>query len=160
MRFSTLAKTAGGSIATGVIGGLATRPAVQSSWYRRLRKPSFQPPPAAFPIVWNLLYADISGVSATTIDGLEERGDTAAARAYSRALALNLALNASWSWVFFNRRKLGPAAVVAGALAVSSADLARRAGSVHPGAGAALAAYPLWCGFATVLSTRIWWLNR
>ncbi|BBY77455.1 tryptophan-rich sensory protein [Mycolicibacterium parafortuitum] len=114
MRFSTLAKTAGGSIATGVIGGLATRPAVQSSWYRRLRKPSFQPPPAAFPIVWNLLYADISGVSATTIDGLEERGDTAAARAYSRALALNLALNASWSWVFFNRRKLGPAAVVAG----------------------------------------------
>ncbi|MGB7509033.1 MAG: tryptophan-rich sensory protein, partial [Mycobacterium sp.] len=27
-------------------------------------------------------------------------------------------------------------------------------------AGAALAAYPVWCAFATVLSTRIWQLNR
>ena len=27
-------------------------------------------------------------------------------------------------------------------------------------AGAALAAYPAWCAFATVLSTSTWWLNR
>ncbi|PRC45358.1 TspO protein, partial [Mycobacterium sp. ITM-2017-0098] len=76
------------------------------------------------------------------------------------ALAANLVLNAGWSWVFFNRRKLGPAAALAGALTVSSADLARRAASVNAPAGAALAPYPLWCAFATVLSTRIWLLNR
>ena len=32
--------------------------------------------------------------------------------------------------------------------------------AVNRPAGAALAAYPLWCTFATVLSSRIWQLNR
>ena len=50
--------------------------------------------------------------------------------------------------------------VAAAALAVSSADLARRAADADPKLGAALAPYPLWCGFATVLSGDIWRLNR
>ena len=160
MRPSTLAKTAGGSFAAAAAGALATRPAVQSSWYRRLNKPGFQPPPLAFPIAWNILYSDIAAVSASTLDTLDDRGDSAQARAYTRALAANLVLNAGWSWVFFNRRKLGAAALLSGALTVSSADLARRAAAVNAPAGAALAAYPLWCAFATALSTRIWQLNR
>lgn len=160
MRLSALAKTAGGSFAAAALGGLATGPAVQSTWYRRLRKPGFQPPPKAFPIAWNILYSDIAVVSASTLDTLHDRGDSDEARAYTRALAVNLVLNAGWSWVFFNRRQLGPAAALAGALAVSSADLTRRAGAVNPPAGIALAAYPLWCAFATALSTRIWLLNR
>jgi tryptophan-rich sensory protein len=69
-------------------------------------------------------------------------------------------LNAGWSWVFFGRRKLGPAAVAAAALAVSSADLARRAADADVKLGAAMAPYPLWCSFATVMSTDIWRLNR
>ncbi|SDU54591.1 TspO/MBR family protein [Gordonia westfalica] len=55
---------------------------------------------------------------------------------------------------------LGTASVAAGILTVSSADLARRTGAVNTPAGAALAAYPAWCAFATVLSTSTWWLNR
>lgn len=160
MRPSTLAMTAGGSFAAAAVGALATRTAVQTAWYRRLKKPSFQPPSAAFPVVWNLLYSDISAVSASTLDTLNDRGDTERARAYIRALAVNLVLNGGWSWVFFNRHQLGAAAVLAGALTVSSADLARRAAAVNTPAGAALVPYPLWCAFATVLSTRIWLLNR
>ena len=160
MRPSTLAKTAGGSFAAAAIGAVATRTSVQTTWFRRLKKPSFQPPSQAFPIVWNILYSDISAVSASTLDTLNDRGDTEQARAYTRALAGNLVLNAGWSWVFFNRHKLGAAAALAGALTVSSADLARRAAAVNAPAGAALAPYPLWCAFATVLSTRIWLLNR
>jgi tryptophan-rich sensory protein len=160
MRPLTLVKTAGAAFAAGAIGGLATAPAVESSWYRRLKKPGFQPPRQAFPIAWNLLYADIAVVSASTLDTLEDRGDTAQARGYRRALAVNLGLNAAWSWIFFNRRQLAPAAVVAAVLAGSSADLARRAAAVNRPAGTALAAYPLWCVFATALSTRIWQLNR
>ena len=160
MRASTLAKTAGGAFAAAAAGALATRPAVESSWYERLKKPGFQPPRLAFPIAWNILYSDIAAVSASTLDTLHDRGDTEQARAYTRALAANLALNAGWSWVFFNRRKLGAASVLSGALTISSADLARRAAAVNAPAGAALAAYPLWCTFATVLSTRIWQLNR
>lgn len=160
MRTMTLAKTAGAAFAAAAVGGLATRPAVGSRWYRRLRKPAFQPPGVAFPIVWNVLYSDIAAVSASTMDTLDDRGDIAAARAYQRALVVNLVLNAGWSWIFFNRRMLGPAAAVAGVLTVSSADLARRAAAVDTKAGVALAPYPLWCGFATALSTRIWQLNR
>lgn len=160
MRPLTLAKTAGASFAAAAAGALATRPAVESPWFDRLKKPDFQPPRVAFPIAWNILYSDIAVVSASTIDTLNDRGDAERARAYTRALAANLVINAGWSWVFFNRKRLGAAAVGAGLLTASSADLARRAAAVNAPAGAALAAYPVWCAFATVLSTRIWQLNR
>ncbi|OPX06691.1 TspO/MBR family protein [Mycobacterium sp. AT1] len=160
MRPLTLAKTAGAAAATAVIGGLATGPAVQSNWYQTLRKPSFQPPRQAFPIVWPLLYADIAVVSAATIDELGERGARQEAKTFTGLLALNLLLNGSWSWLFFNRRQLGPSAVLAGALAVSSADLTRRAVRVNGAPARALWPYPLWCAFATALSSCIWWLNR
>jgi tryptophan-rich sensory protein len=110
MNIATLAKTTGGVLLTATLGGLASRPA-KSDWYETLRKPGFQPPRQAFPIVWPVLYADI-------------------------------------------------AAVAAAALTVSSADLTRRAVQTRgPGAGV-LGLYPLWCAFATLLSSRIWWLNR
>jgi tryptophan-rich sensory protein len=160
MRVSTLVKTGGAVAATAAVGGLASGPAVESDWYQKLRKPSFQPPRQAFPIVWPLLYADIAGVSASTIDELDERGDHEGARTFTALLALNLLLNGSWSWVFFNRRKLGASAVVAAALTASSADLTRRAVHVKGAKAKALWPYPIWCAFATVLSTRIWWLNR
>ncbi|NVN51939.1 TspO/MBR family protein [Mycolicibacterium hippocampi] len=160
MRPLTLAKTAGASFAAAAAGALATRPAVESPWFDRLKKPGFQPPRVAFPIAWNILYSDIAVVSASTIATLNDRGDAEQARAYTRALAANLVINAGWSWVFFNRKRLGVAAVGAGLLTASSADLARRAAAVNAPAGAALAAYPVWCAFATVLSTRIWQLNR
>lgn len=160
MHLSTLAKTAGAAFLTGAVGGLATGPAVQSTWYASLRKPSFQPPRQAFPIVWPLLYADLAGVSALTIDELSARGEKERARAFSGLLALNLVLNGSWSWLFFNRRRLGASAALAGALAVSSADLTRRAVRVNGAPARVLWPYPLWCAFATALSGRIWWLNR
>jgi tryptophan-rich sensory protein len=160
MRALTLAKTAGAAATTAVIGGLATGPAVQSEWYEKLRKPSFQPPRQAFPIVWPLLYADVAVVSAATIDELDARGDQEEAKRFTALLALNLVLNGSWSWLFFNRRQLGASAVLAGALAVSSADLTRRAVRVKGTPARALWPYPVWCTFATALSGRIWWLNR
>ncbi|MGE2833365.1 TspO/MBR family protein [Mycobacterium sp. SMC-4] len=159
MRSSTLAKTGIAAVATAVVGGLASKD-TQSLWYARLRKPGFQPPRQAFPIVWPILYTDIAAVSASTIDTFEERGETEKATAYKRALAANLVLNASWSWLFFNRRRLATSAVAAAALTASSTDLARRAAAANPVAGAVLGPYPLWCAFATALSTRIWQLNR
>ncbi|OBB02382.1 TspO protein [Mycobacteriaceae bacterium 1482268.1] len=159
MRLGTLAKNAAAVLVTGAVGGLASRPA-QSSWYAKLRKPSFQPPRQVFPIVWPLLYADIAAVSATTVDQLEAQRRPDKARAYRIALAVNLVLNASWSWLFFNRRMLGTSAVAAAALTASSADLSRRAIDARTPSGAPLVPYPVWCAFATVLSTRIWMLNR
>jgi benzodiazapine receptor len=145
--------------ATAVAGSLASRPS-DSNWYARLRKPRYQPPSRVFPIAWTLLYADITASSAETIDRLNAGNQRSQARAYVGVLGVNLALNASWTWLFFNRHKLATSAAVAAALAVSSADLTRRAAIADRRTGLALSLYPLWCGFASVLSTHIWRLNR
>jgi len=79
---------------------------------------------------------------------------------YRGALGVNLVLNGGWSWLFFNRHQLGASAAAAAALIVSSADLASRAVSALGVRGAPLVACPLWCAFATVLSTHVWLLNR
>jgi translocator protein len=160
MRISTLMATTVAVAAASTVGGLATRPAIQSAWYARLRKPPYQPPRAVFPVVWPALYADIAVVSAATADRLRHSGDRPAARSYPVALVVNLLLNAGWSWVFFNRRRLAAAVGVNAALTLSSADLARRAIAVRGRPAAWLALYPAWCAFALALSTHIWLLNR
>jgi tryptophan-rich sensory protein len=148
-----------GTAAAAVVGSVASRKGIET-WYPTLRKPRYVPPNAVFPVAWTTLYADIALTSAATIEKLRAAGDDDKARAYAGALGANLILNAGWSWLFFKAHKLGPSAVVAGALAVSSADLARRAAAADPKFGAALAPYPLWCSFATLMSTDIWRLNR
>lgn len=160
MRLPTLLATSTAVLATSSAGALATTPAVQSAWYQRLRKPRYQPPRQVFPIVWPALYADIAVVSAATIDRLNEAGDARELRAYQAALAANLAINASWSWVFFNRRRFGSAALLSALLTASSVDLTRRAVNVRGERAVPLVLYPLWCAFATVLNGHISLLNR
>ena len=145
--------------AAAVVGSVASREGVQG-WYTKIRKPGYVPPNAVFPIAWTTLYVDIAATSAAAIDRFRADGQDAKARAYVAALGTNLVLNAGWSWVFFAKRQLGPSVVVAALLAASSADLARRAGDADLKLGAALAPYPLWCSFATVMSADIWRLNR
>ena len=158
MRAKTLVSTLGAVFVTAALGGLASRPA-ESAWYAGLRKPSFQPPRQAFPIVWPILYADIAVVSASTLDHLRDH-DREQGRTYAVLLAANLVLNAGWTWLFFTRRQLGASALASAALTASSADLTRRAIAARGPSGAALGLYPAWCAFATLLSTRIWQLNR
>lgn len=160
MKLSTVAWTAAATAGAAAAGGAATDPG--SRWYRALRKPDWQPPPVAFPVVWTALYTDLAVASAVALD--QNGGDTAAdrrreVRAYRRALAANLVLNAAWSWFFWRSRRPWLAAAEAAALTVSSADLVRRTYRLRRGAGIALAPYALWCGFATVLSTAIARLN-
>lgn len=165
MFLNSLIKTGLLTATAATVGSLATK-SVKSRWYQKLRKPAIQPPPVAFPVVWTALYADIAlasaavltnGKSATT-DAKEQAPQPA--RGYLRALALNLALNAGWSWCFFRLRSLPLAVAVAGALAVSSTGLAVRAARVKPALGWALTPYAAWCAFATVLSARIQRLNE
>jgi tryptophan-rich sensory protein len=133
---------------------------VQSDWYVRLRKPAYQPPRQVFPVVWPILYADIAAVSASTLDRLRDDADDRALRAYQTAFAINLVLNGSWSWLFFNRHRLGLASLLSLVLAMSSTDLANRAVAARGARGWPLVLYPLWCAFATVLSAHISLLNR
>jgi hypothetical protein len=53
----TLVPSALAVTATAVVGGLASRSA-QSTWYATLKKPPYQPPRQAFPVVWPILSSD------------------------------------------------------------------------------------------------------
>lgn len=159
MRASTLIATSLATAAAAVVGSVASRQGVKN-WYPSLVKPGYVPPDAVFPVAWTSLYATIANTSAATLDRMADNGDHDERRRYGLALGTNLALNASWSWLFFKAHKLGPSTVAAAALAVSSADLARRTARANPVAGLALTPYPAWCTFATVMTADIWRRNR
>ncbi len=131
-----------------------------SSSYRMLNKPSWQPPAAVFPVVWTALYADIAAINSLVLADHVEAEDHTAARKHAGALGLNLVLNAGWCGLFFRSRRTGLAAAWAGALALSSADLVRRAWKSTPERGAVLSPYAAWTGFATLLSSEIARRNR
>ena len=154
----TLATVSAAVAATAVAGSLLTDP--DSAWYRSLRKPTWQPPASAFPIVWTGLYAIIAVATTAAITEAEEAGDLEKAAGLRRSLAVNLPLNAAWSGIFFRSRNLPAATLGAAALAASSADLARRAAATGSGKAVGLGLYAAWCGFATALSAELARLNR
>jgi benzodiazapine receptor len=153
----TVAATSAAAAATAAVGGLAGS---DSRWYRRLRKPAFQPPASVFPIVWTALYADVAVTSAATIDGLRAAGRDEEASHYATALGSNLVLNAGWTWLFFRAHQPLLATAECAVLALSCADLIRRSSTLDRRLGLALAPYATWTTFATVLSGAISWRNR
>jgi TspO/MBR family len=95
----TLAATTLAVSAAAGVGSVASRASIDS-WYSRLRKPSYVPPNAVFPVAWTSLYTDIAATSAAAIDRLRAAGRHEEARNYVVALGVNLILNAGWSWLF------------------------------------------------------------
>ncbi|AXO32931.1 TspO/MBR family protein [Micromonospora chalcea] len=156
MRVPTLVKTAAAVTATAAAGAAATSTGTSTRWYRHLRKPAWQPPSAAFPLVWTPLYGLIALAGARALD----RSEGPERAAFARGYALNLALNAGWSALFFGARKPGAALAEIAALNVSNLVLLRRAARADRSAGAALAPYVAWTLFATALNGTIVGLNR
>src|SRR3954452_19978593 len=56
----------GAVAATAGLGARATTPALSSRWYRRLDKPSWQPPGPVFGPVWTVVYA-LSAASTVSV---------------------------------------------------------------------------------------------
>ncbi|MGC4893683.1 TspO/MBR family protein [Micromonospora sp. DT31] len=156
MRVPTLLKTATAVAVTAAAGAAVTSTGTSSRWYRRLRKPAWQPPSAAFPLVWTPLYALIAVAGARALD----RTDGAERAALARGYALNLALNAGWTAMFFGARRPTAALAEITALNASNLVLLGRAARADRLAGAALAPYAAWTLFATVLNGAIVGLNR
>jgi len=149
--------------ATAVVGpalaALGKRPSNSLStkvWYALLRKPRFNPPKAVFPVVW------------TALDGALALGAYRLARQPStpernRALGLfaaNVAMITGWSKLFFGRHDLGAAAVRSAAIAATATAYVAAARPVDRPAAASAVPLVAWVGFATVLSTAIWRMNR
>ncbi|WP_141617855.1 TspO/MBR family protein [Myxococcus sp. AB036A] len=150
-------------VALGVFGALtfgaaalgARVSSADTRWYRRLRKPSFQPPPKVFGPVWTVLYGLIalSGWRVWTAP---------AGAARSQALAwwgIQMGCNAAWSWLFFGRHQ--PRRALADNLALLASVTAYVAVTKDVDRPAAWMAVPYlgWVGFANVLNAEIVRLN-
>lgn len=140
------------AFAAAAVGAIASVDA--AAFYAQLARPAWAPPGAAFAPVWTTLYA-LMGVAAWLV-WREARGPRAAALAL---FALQLAVNALWSWLFFAWRQ--GAAAFAGALLLAGLIAAtlvlfRR---VRPLAAALLLPYFLWVAFACALTWAVWRAN-
>ena len=149
MRVPTFVKTAGATAAAAGVGSAATR--ADSAWYRGLEKPAWQPPAAAFPVVWTSLYTLIAVAGARALDRL-----SGAERArFRRGYAADLLLNAGWTALFFRARSPRLALGEIGALNAANLALLRRAWRADRPAGVMLLPYVAWTGFATALNASI-----
>ena len=147
------AAVAAATAATAVTGGLATDPG--SAWFADLAKPRWYPPAATFGLAWSALYAGLAWAGGEVLTR-----SAAPPAPFRRALAVNLALNAAWPPLFFRTHRLAAATAESAVLAVSSADLVRRALPVSRAAAGALVPYAAWTAFATALSGSIARRNR
>ncbi|OSX69396.1 hypothetical protein BU14_1552s0003 [Porphyra umbilicalis] len=123
-------------------------------WYPSLRKPSWVPPNAAFPIAWTFLYASM---------GLASYRVAAVAGWLSRPLIayyVQLAFNVAWSPLFFGAGWMDVALVVIVTMLVLVAAVVVPAFSaVDATAGALLVPYVAFMTFASTLNTRMLMLN-
>jgi translocator protein len=127
-----------------------------SNWYPTLRKPSWNPPAWIFGPVWTALYL-MMAVAVWLV--WRKRGFDGATAALG-LFALQLALNALWSPLFFGLRN--PLAGLVDIVPLWAAILATLVcfWKISPLAGALLAPYWVWVSFATALNFVIWRMNR
>lgn len=161
---SGLSPVPAGMVAAGVLGLGAlvgrrnapdpSHPGIRR-WYRRLDKPGFTPPDAAFGAVWPVLE------SLTAIGGYRLLRRPASPRR-NVAVALWLADSAmigGWTELFFRRRRTGSSAAAAAAMTAGAVALTATAWKVDRTAAATVVPLAGWLGFATVLAGAVWRRN-
>lgn len=141
-------------LGAGLIGSVFTVRSV-GDWYVTLSKPAWTPPSWLFGPVWSALYV-LMGIAAWFV--WQQPG----ARTRTVALvvfALQLALNAAWSAIFFGLRMPGWAfaEIVVLWTAILWAVLAFL--RVSPMAACLLVPYLAWVSFASLLNFAIWRMN-
>jgi benzodiazapine receptor len=127
-----------------------------SDWYPTLRKPSSNPPAWVFGPVWTVLYLMMAVAAWLVWRRLGfEKGAVPLG-----LFALQLALNALWSPLFFGLRS--PWAGLVDIVPLWAAIIAVMVSfwRVSPPAGALLIPYWWWVSFAAALNFTIWRMNR
>ena len=141
------------------LAALGKRPSNSLStkvWYALLHKPRFNPPKAVFPVVWTVLDSAL----AVGAYRLARQPSTPARNRALGLFAANVAMITGWSKLFFGRHHLGAAAVGSAAIAATATAYVAAARPVDRAAAATGLPLVAWVGFATVLSTAIWKMNR
>ncbi len=136
------------------IGSIFTNSSIPT-WYADLAKPSWTPPDWVFGPVWSALYL-MMALAAWLV---WRRGGLAAASVPITLFVLQLALNATWSILFFGLKMPGAALgeIVILWFAILATTIAFWRAT--PIAGYLLLPYLLWVTFAAGLNFAIWRLN-
>ena len=141
-------------LAVGAISGYATVSGI-SMWYAALNKPSFNPPNYLFGPVWTTLYL-LMGISLYMVVRATANDDRKRAIAL---FAVQLALNFTWSFLFFTFHQTGLALINIGLLWLSIAGMIWAFYKVNRTAALLQIPYIMWVTFASVLNAAIWVLN-
>ena len=157
-------RPAAAAIVAGVLGAsalLGRRNAPDRShprtraWYKRLEKPGFTPPDAAFGAVWPALE---SGLAAGGYRLL--RQPPGAQRNLAIGLwLLNTGMIGGWTQLFFRNHALAASAVTSGAMVASGAGYVASAAKLDRPAALLGVPFVAWLGFATVLAEQVWQRN-
>ncbi|MFN4328470.1 MAG: TspO/MBR family protein [Limnobacter sp.] len=142
------------TLAIGAIGAIGSAQA--PAFYAELVRPDWAPPAKVFGPVWTTLYVLI-GIALYLV--WSRRTTSPSANSWLGLFAVQLAVNAVWSWLFFEWRLGLWAFVDCALLAVLVGVLVWRARPVSGVAALLLLPYLAWVSFATVLSWTMWQLN-
>lgn len=126
-----------------------------NSWYAALAKPAVTPPDWAFPVAWTLLYA-LQGVALAMV--IHARGSSWRVQAII-AFLVQLAINLSWSPIFFGLHRVILAEIVIGAMFVAALVTTLLFGRIRFAAAALMLPYLAWILFAGYLTWQIDRLN-
>lgn len=144
-------------LAAGGIGGVATAENVRG-WYLTIEKPTWNPPGWVFGPVWTSLYL-MMAVAAWLVWKDQQASATVKKTALT-LFGLQLALNALWSFVFFEWHQLGWALVEILILWAAIVATLIAFFRIRKAAGWLLVPYLAWVSFASFLNYTIWALNR
>ncbi|MFH0713964.1 MAG: TspO/MBR family protein [Candidatus Micrarchaeota archaeon] len=140
--------------AAGIIGSIFTFAAIPT-WYALLAKPTFAPPNWIFAPVWTLLFL-LMGIALYLV---WEKGATRETKLPLSLFAIQLALNVTWSFLFFSLRDPASAFIVIILLWVAIAVTLLSFYSISRKAGWLMVPYLLWVTFAAYLNLTILLLN-
>lgn len=141
-------------LGVGSAGAVFTSRSVDT-WYAGLAKPWWNPPTWVFGPVWTTLYAAMA-LAAWAV--WRRRGFRGGAVAFGW-FALQLALNALWSPLFFGLRNPWAALVDVALLWAAIGATLAAFWKISRLGGILLVPYWLWVSFAAVLNFAIWRLN-
>lgn len=141
----------------GYFSGIVTR-SVIITWYPTLVKPSFNPPNWVFAPVWSALYIMMGIAAGLVWDRMES--NTALVKKALVVFAIQLALNALWSYLFFGLKNPMLALIEIVILWLMIYETYVQFGKINKIAGYLFIPYLLWVSFAMVLNASIWWLNK
>jgi tryptophan-rich sensory protein len=140
--------------AVATVGSLLTVPYL-ADWYAGIQKPSWTPPNAVFGPVWSTLFA-MMAVSAWLI---WRRRREVSVRKPLMVFAIQLALNAAWSGLFFAAHRPDLAFVDVVLLWLAIAATITAFWTVGRLAALLLVPYLLWVSYAAALNLAIWRMN-